>query len=270
MHALLLAMLVTYVTHGTPDQVMDLHWPPTRPAATVLFIHGGSLQQSGDRRDSPAYRDVCAPFVAANIACASMDYRLAPQHRWPAMPNDVAAAVAALRRVIVERGGDPARLFLFGHSSGCQLAAIVATNPTYLATVHLTPHDLGGVIAMGCTLDREDAALRGLTADSIRTAFLRDPVEVATYGTPEQWLQANPASFIGRHVPPAFVIVAEAERYFPPILEQGARFVRRLLEQQVDASLIIVPGKHTTSIASLGVAHDPTFAAIEAFIRAHS
>ena len=42
------------------------------------------------------------------------------------MPQDVAAAVRWLKDSIPERGGDAERIFLVGHSSGCQLAALVA------------------------------------------------------------------------------------------------------------------------------------------------
>src|SRR5205085_12498504 len=123
--ALLFALLVStaaYVDAPTPEQHFDVFWPAGPPKATVLFIHGGNLLESGERRSSPAYRNVCKPFVAAGIACASMDYRLFPSYRWPAMPEDVASAVAALRPRIVEHHGDPGRLFLSGHSSGCHLA----------------------------------------------------------------------------------------------------------------------------------------------------
>lgn len=257
---------VPYVANGGPDQVLDFYWPASAPKATVLFIHGGSLQESGDRRTTPVYAHVCDPFVAAGMACATMDYRLAPKHSWPAMPDDVAAAVVKVRELVAARGGDKAKLYLFGHSSGCQLAAIVGTNPAYLAKVGLKPADLAGIIPMGCTLDREDAALRGLTAEQIRKAFAHDAVDVATYGTPENWLSANPASFVGKHVPSTLVIVAKEERFFPSILEQGARFVRRLLEDGVKADLVIVPGKHMSSIGAIGTPGDPTVAAIRDFI----
>lgn len=266
MHAIVLTLAIAYVAGGTPDQVMDVSWPPGRPSATVLFIHGGSLQESGERRTSPAYAHVCEPFVAAGMACASMDYRLAPSHPWPAMPNDVAAAVAKLRELIRERGGDPHRLFLFGHSSGCHLAAIVGTNPTYLKGVGLAPSDLGGFIAMGCTLDREDLTLRSYPIETIRKAIENDPVDRATYGTAENWLAANPASFIGKHVPPALVVVAEGERIMPPVLEQGSRFVRRVIEEGGVADLVVVPGTHMSSIAAVNKPGDPAFRAIRAFI----
>jgi acetyl esterase/lipase len=262
----LIAHGVPYAQSASPEQVMDVFWTAKTPIATVLFIHGGSLQETGERRNSPAYAHVCNPFVAAGIACASMDYRLAPSHSWPAMPDDVAAAILALRAIITKHGGDPQRLYLFGHSSGCHLAAIVGTNPEYLKRFGLTTKDLAGVMAMGCTLDRNDAALRGLTADQIRVPFSRDREDVATYRTAENWLAANPAGYTGKHVPPTLVIVADAERFMPPILEQGARFVRQLLEVGVRADLVIVPGRHMSSIANLGQPGDATFAAIRKFI----
>lgn len=259
-------MNVGYVRNGTPDQMLDFYWPSQKAKAAVLFIHGGSLQESGERRSSPVYRDVCKPFVAADVACATMDYRLAPTHQWPAMPDDVTSAVAKLRDLIAQRGGDPKKIFLFGHSSGCQLAAIIGANPRFLERIGLSPSDLAGVVAMGCTLDPEDVTVRGLTADSIRNAFARSAQDVATYGTPENWVSGNPASYIGPHVPPMLVVLSRHERFMPPILEQGARFVRRLHELGLSADLVIVPGRHMSSIENIGMPNDPAFAAIMAFI----
>ena len=258
---------VSYVVNGTPDQTMDVHWS-TSKAPTVLFVHGGSLQQSGERRSSKMYRDVCTPFVGAGISCATMDYRLAPSNQWPAMPNDIAAAFSKLRSLVSARGGDPKNIFLFGHSSGCHLTAIVGTNPAYLETTGLSPSDIAGLIPMGCTLDRDDAAVRGFTADMIRRGFTSDPQEVATFGNAETYLSANPSGFVGEHVPPVLVVVAEEERFMPAILEQGARFVRRLLEIRRPADIVIVPGSHISSISNIGKPADPTFQAIRKFILA--
>lgn len=257
---------VPYVSDPHPEQELDFSWPSDGAGATVLFIHGGSLRESGERRASPRYRDVCDPFLTAQIACATMDYRLAPGFRWPAMPQDVAAAVLEVRELVRSRGGDPDRLFLFGHSSGCTLAAVVASDSTYLDAVGLGPSDLAGVIPMGCVLDNHDARLRGITADDIREGFYEARGEVQRWGTPENWIDANPSYSVGPHVPPTLVIVARAERFFPAILEQGARFVRRLLEADVPAEIVIVPGTHRSSIEDLGEPGDPTFEAIRAFM----
>lgn len=244
---------------------MDVYWAP-KATATVLFIHGGSLQEVGERRTSPPYRDVCKPFIGAGISCATMDYRLAPTHTWPAMPDDVASAVAKLRTLITQRGRDSKKIFLFGHSSGCHLAAIVGTNPQYLQKVGLSLSDIAGIIPMGCTLDRDDIAIRKITVETIRAAFARDKSDADTYGTPENWLSANPASYLNEQTPPMLVVLSRAERFMPAILEQGARVVRRLLEMNRPADLVIVPGRHMSSIADIVKANDPAFAAIRTFI----
>jgi len=71
-----------------PEQRLDLAVPAGKGFPTVVFVHGGSLS-SGDKSDED-YRNVCASFPAAGIACASMNYRLAPRHTWPAAAEDVA------------------------------------------------------------------------------------------------------------------------------------------------------------------------------------
>ena len=249
------------------EQTMDIVWPRSVPTAAILFVHGGSLQESGQRRTSPEYRNVCVQFVADGIACASTDYRLAPSHKWPAMPNDVAAALVQFREKVRQRGGDVSKLFLFGHSSGCHLAAIVGTNPAYLRSVNLKPSDLAGVIAMGCLLDFDDQSLRRLTVEQVRSRIARDPQDIATYGTADNYLSANPTLFIGPRVPPFLIVVAESERFMPPILEQGSRFIRRLKENEVPADLVIVPGRHMSSVMNIGKAGDVGYRAILEFLR---
>jgi acetyl esterase/lipase len=254
-----------YVQGGSADQVLDLDTPASAGFATVIFIHGGSLEESGERRTSPVYAHVCEPFLAAAIACATIDYRLAPTHRWPAMPLDAAAAFKWVREKVIALKGDPSRVFVFGHSSGCQLAAVLGANPKYLASVGLTPSDVAGVIAMGCVLAPMEEATTRLTMEQLKARWPKMG-ETETYGTLEERLDSDPSRFIGPHMPPTLVVVAEAERFFPAVLEQGAKFVRRLLELQRPADLVIVPGKHYASIAALPTPNDPTFAAIKRFI----
>jgi acetyl esterase/lipase len=259
---------IHYVPGGTRDQTLDLYLPATHNFPSVIFIHGGSLQEVGERRTSAAYQDVCPPLAAAGIACATIDYRLAPSSKWPAMPEDAAAAVKWVKTNIGSRGGDPKRIVLFGHSSGCELASILGANPKYLAGVGLRPSDIAGIVAMGCVLAPLEGAMTRLSALSPEEARQRweKSTERDTYRALDDWLDSDPSRFIGPAMPPLLVVVAEAERFMPAILEQGARTVRRLLEMQRPANLVIVPGRHMTSIANFGAPGDPTFAAVKSFI----
>ncbi len=257
---------VPYVTNGSLEQKLDFYWAPGA-RTTVLFVHGGSLLASGERRGSAPYRSVCPALVEAGMACATMDYRLAPTHKWPAMPQDVASAVRNVRDLVSARGGDPERLILFGHSSGCQLAAVVGLDATYLQDVGLSSQNLAGVITMGCVLDRWDAAFRGVTAEQIRARFAADRSENERYRSAEELLAANPSFHLGRHAPPFLVLVAEDERFMPPILEQGARFVRRLLELKIPAEIKVVPGTHMSSISEIGDPGSAVLREVLAFAR---
>jgi acetyl esterase/lipase len=257
---------VAYVATGTPDQRLDLTVPQRTGFPTVLFVHGGSLQESGERRTSPVYARVCEPFVNAGIGCATADYRLAPSHKWPAMPLDVASAIKWLKMNIASRGGDPARVFLFGHSSGCHLVAVLGANPKYLKEVGLAPSDIAGIIPMGCVLAPLEEPLHRMTLEDFRQRWPGRSGESETFTTVGDRLDSDPSRFIGPHMPPTLVVCAEAERFFPSILEQGAKFVRRLLEQKRPADLVIVPGRHMSSIQNIIEPGDPTFVAVKSFI----
>jgi acetyl esterase/lipase len=256
---------VSYVNGGGREQILDLSVPSARHFPTIIFIHGGGLQQVGEHRASPIYSRVCEPFVAGGIGCATIDYRLAPANKWPAMPNDAASAVKWVKTNIAARGGDSNRIFVFGHSSGCHLAAILGANPRYLAGVDLQPSDLAGIIAMGCVLAPLEEATTKYSLDEMRARWPKSG-EADTFASFEDRLDSDPSRFIGPHMPPTLIVIAEAERFFPSNLEQGAKFARRLLEMKRPADVVIVPGRHVTSIQNITSPADPTFAAIKHFI----
>jgi acetyl esterase/lipase len=260
---------VPYRANPTPDQHMDVYVPATTPRApVVLFIHGGSLEEAGERRNSPMYAPVCPGLAQRGILCVTMDYRLAPAYRWPAMPQDVAAAVRWLKDSIAARGGDPERVFLIGHSSGCHLAALVALDTGYLAEQGLHSGAVAGVVAMGCTLAPWDTAGRAVTQSELEQAFTRDEQERRVYGSLAWRLRANPTSWVGSHAPPFLVLVAESERYMPAILEEGARFVRLLRERERSADLRILSGRrHVTTTTGFADPADTVGNLVAAFVR---
>jgi triacylglycerol lipase len=65
-------------------------------------------------------------FIGVNIT-----YRLAPQFPWPAGAEDVASAVQWVTKEIGERGGDPSRIYLMGHSAGAIHVASYASHPEF-------------------------------------------------------------------------------------------------------------------------------------------
>ena len=96
---------------------MDVH---------LVFVHGGAFVD-GDRDRTPqVYSNVLYYFARHGVLGINMEYRLAPEHRYPSGSQDVAAAVQWARRHVGEHGGDPERIFLVGHSAGAAHAGSYA------------------------------------------------------------------------------------------------------------------------------------------------
>ncbi|WP_420479476.1 alpha/beta hydrolase [Brevundimonas sp. FT23028] len=126
-------------TGSDPKQAYDLYANAAATGPVLAFIHGGGWSM-GDKsmvHDLPEYAQ------RHGLTFASIGYRLVPQVTPREQAQDVAAAVAALRRT---HPGRP--LFLMGHSAGAHLAALVGTDPTWLAGQGLQPSDLAGVILL--------------------------------------------------------------------------------------------------------------------------
>ena len=96
----------------------------------LLFVHGGGFV-GGDKHvpGTPFHDNIGAWAARHGMVGVTMTYRLAPQAPWPAGAEDVAAAVRWVRAHIGEYGGDPARLFLMGHSAGATHVSTYVAHP---------------------------------------------------------------------------------------------------------------------------------------------
>lgn len=101
---------------------LDVFAPAARPfraAPVVVFVPGGGYVGGAKSRPGiPFYQNVGYFFVSNGMIGVNMNYRLAPKDPWPAGGEDVAAALRWVRANIADFGGDPGRIFLFGHSAG--------------------------------------------------------------------------------------------------------------------------------------------------------
>jgi acetyl esterase/lipase len=234
---------LAYVPHGDSLQQLDLYLPSGNGFPTVLFIHGGSL--TGGDKDDEDYLGICNPFPESGIACATMNYRLFPAVKWPAPEQDAAAAFAWLKSHVAECGGSPARIFLFGHSSGCMLASLLGTDEIYLREQGLKLQDIAGVVAMGCRLnDKIDTA--GASPEQIRRHFESDPYD-AGFGSIEALNRAVPAAHVSAHMPPFLILIAEKEQVQPPLLDDSKVFVAAARQAGAAAEYVVLPGLRTTA-----------------------
>lgn len=256
---------VPYGAHA--NQRLDAHWPegPGR-FPTAVFIHGGSLQ-AGDKLDVD-YGDVWRPFVEAGIACIMINYRLAADAPWPAQVQDCAAAVAWTRHAVVAHGGDTARIFVIGHSSGAMLTALLASDWRWLAAHKLRPNDLAGVVPMGSIMWDEDfdASTANASAGQLKASLPNDS-PFRMFGTLETYRDAWPMKHLSAAMPPFLFLVAETEQESPPILRHARTFCEAARKLGVPAEWRVLPNRnHATAIRMLSDPGDPTFALIRDFI----
>jgi len=90
---------------------------------TLLFFHGGGFVIG----DLDSHDILCRQFCElAEVLVISVDYRLAPEHRYPAAVEDALCSLDWIKEHCEEVGADPMRLAVAGDSAGGTLAAIVA------------------------------------------------------------------------------------------------------------------------------------------------
>ena len=103
---------------------LDLYRPATKPSAPmplVIWVHGGGWR-NGSKANCPA-----AWLAAQGYAVASLDFRLLPEHPWPAQIEDPIAALRWLRRESGKYGYDASRSAAMGGSSGGHVVALWGT-----------------------------------------------------------------------------------------------------------------------------------------------
>jgi len=217
---------------GGDERKLDLYLPEKAGFATVVFTYGGGWH-SGSRK---SFTPVGEKFRSLGFGCALLSHRLSPKDKFPAQIEDIAAAFAWVKRHIAEKGGDPKRVYVMGHSSGAHLSLLLATDPKYLARHRLTPRAIAGVIGLSSPVDLEprkdgkgfgDALLAGHGAD----AFSRDV---------EAMRGASPIRHISEGLPPVLLIVGE--RDFPMLKGDAAAFVDKAKALKLSAAYLVAEG----------------------------
>ncbi|MFZ0888097.1 MAG: alpha/beta hydrolase [Candidatus Binataceae bacterium] len=192
------------------------------PFPVLMFFHGGGWMLGGlDSEDA-----ICRGFaIGAGCVTVSVDYRLAPEHRFPAATEDCYAATCWVAENAAEIGGDPARVAVGGNSAGGGLATVVAMMARDRRGRPALVHQLLLCPALDAAMDRP----------SYRTnpeGYLLTRADMAWfwkhYLAGEQD-KLNPyacplrAKDLGG-LPPAMVITAE----FDPLRDEGEAYAARL------------------------------------------
>jgi acetyl esterase/lipase len=190
------------VKYGAADRnLLDVFMPqaasPPRPV--MIFVHGGAFV-AGNRREpgTPFFDNIMLWAVRNGFVGVNMTYRLAPQAKWPAGAEDIGSAVQWVANNIGGRGGDPARIYLMGHSAGAVHVASYVSHPEFYK---VKGGGLGGAITVSGLYDLTAMKL----GDPERAYFGADPTRYAE----ESSLQGLTTTSI-----PLMIVAAEMD---PPV-----------------------------------------------------
>ena len=112
---------VVYSTVADPELLLDAFVPKEDgPHPAVLVVHGGAWK-SGDRNQLRGYANLLAK---RGFVCFAIDYRLAPQNKFPAQIEDCRAAVKWIRTHATDYKVSPDKIGAIGYSAGGHLVVI--------------------------------------------------------------------------------------------------------------------------------------------------
>ena len=212
------------------DIGVRIHWPATSSASCdvlplVVFAHGGGFVFC----DVDSHDELCRAMTnGLSAVVASVEYRLAPESRWPAAAEDVYTVADWAARHAEALGGDPTRLVVAGDSAGGNLAAVTA----------LLARDRGRPAIAGQVLLYPVIAADFGTASYRRfgTGYYNTAAAMAWY-----WDQYAPNSVDRSHpyasplqarladLPPAVVVTAG----FDPLCSEGEEYAKALAAESV-------------------------------------
>jgi cation diffusion facilitator CzcD-associated flavoprotein CzcO/acetyl esterase/lipase len=215
------------------------------PHPIVVYFHGGGWVLGSHDSDDPLCRDLCK---RADVVIVSVDYRHAPEARFPAAADDGLAAVRWIAAHAAELGGIPGQLAVAGWSAGGNIAAVtcqLARNgegPRIAGQLLLTP-------VTDCDLGRTSYAENAegyVLTTALMKWFWDHYAEPAERAHPKASpLRAGDLS----NLPPAFIVTCE----FDPLRDEGIAYAQALSAAGVPVRQITARGQTHTSLTMIDV-----------------
>jgi acetyl esterase/lipase len=234
--------------------------PSTSGRPVVLYFHGGGFDRGGKEGvglKPKAFVSAGYVFVAAN-------------RRYAVMPGpgngftDSAAALAWLVDHVDDHGGDPASIFLMGHSAGAGIAALIATDGNYLAAHGLKLTAIRGVVCVDTASYDKPAQV----ARAPRSTAVKMYRELKL--TENELVRLSPVTHVaaGKCIPPFLLYHRDPRASGKSPTE---RFAARLREAGVEVEIGVARDRSHASIdALIGRPDDPVTAKILGFLARHT
>ncbi len=214
------------------------------PHPLVAYFHGGGWVLGASDSDDPLCRDLCARSDAIIV---SVDYRHAPEHRFPAAADDAFAAVQWVAANAAELGAAPGPLAVAGWSAGANIAAVAcqlardAGGPDIVGQLLLNP------VTDSDTTRRsyeENGDGYGLTA-ALMEWFWGHYADRSVRADPK----ASPLRGNLSNLPPVLIVTAE----FDPLRDEGVAYAEALEAVGVPVRHLRARGHVHTSLTMVDV-----------------
>ncbi|QRF55611.1 alpha/beta hydrolase [Variovorax paradoxus] len=199
---------------------------------TLVFLHGGGFALGSVELMDDIARKLCRDVEAVVV---SVDYRLAPEHPFPAAHDDALAATRWALDQAEMLGGDPSRVALAGESAGANLAACAAL----ALRGHTRPLAAQLLVVPGLDMARDVAAIeaRGIDYPMLAPADLREIARLSMGTLAHRAAEVPPSPLRAANVadlPPTLIAVAGHD----PLREEGLAYAHRLEAAGVPTRLL--------------------------------
>ncbi|MEV8098881.1 alpha/beta hydrolase [Kitasatospora sp. NPDC085879] len=223
---------------GGPGVLLRTYRPQERPGPLpVLYtVHGGGFVLGSPQVDHEENLHFCRELQALVV---SVDYRLAPEHPYPAALEDCWAGLCAVVDRAAALDADPTRVALRGDSAGGGLVAALAMlarerGGPAVRLQQLHSPALDDRLATPSAVEYTDTPVWNRRNAELSWAAYLGPDGIADrYAAPAR---AEPADLVG--LPPAHVTVMQ----FDPLRDEGIDYARALLAAGVPTELHVLPG----------------------------
>jgi acetyl esterase/lipase len=237
-----------YDVHNDADagrHRLDVYCPKAKGRYPVLFFLHGGAWVTGSKDDVfglYGYGTIARCLAERGLVVVLPNYRLSPGVRHPEHIKDVARAFAWACKNVRKYGGDPRQIFVGGHSAGGHLAALLATDDTYLKRVGRSRQDIRGVICVSGIYRVDDLELKLSFADPL--GYLKGDLDVRPFAVafgsdPKVARQASPLTHVRRGLPPFLVLSAGFD--YPPLKPMAREFAAALKKNGCDVRKQEVP-----------------------------
>ncbi len=231
---------LTYcVTNEGVELKMDVYYPRSlkQPAPAVVYVHGGGWR--GGNKDEGIGRNFIADLVRDGYVGISINYRLAPEYKFPAEIQDVACAIRHLRANAGRYGIDAQHIGVMGSSAGGHLAALLGLadrNPGWDIGQYQIPYAdqssrVQAVVDMFGPTDLTKLALKPneLEAQNVFGASTSNQSVLEIY---------SPVNYVSKEAPPFLILQGQEDRTVPPA--QSQLLYDLLIKAGANAKLVMV------------------------------